>query len=93
MEIQVEFLGSDVDLKLVLIWFMFSHVGFRTGYQLFILKVLLICIYTFWTVYTLFGPYTLFVKSQHAYPYCFSIAKGLATCQLGGVISARKVLF
>ena len=35
----------------------------------------------------------LFVKSQHACPDCFSIAKGLATCQLGGVISARKVLF
>ena len=34
-----------------------------------------------------------FVKSQHAYPYCFSIAKGLAMCWLGGVISARKVLF
>ena len=52
VEIQVEFLGSDVDLKPVLIWFIFSHVGFRTEYQLFILKVLLICIYTFWTVYT-----------------------------------------
>ena len=45
------------------------------------------------SAYTLFEPYTLFVKSQPAYPYCFSIAKGLATCRLGGVISARKVLF
>ena len=35
----------------------------------------------------------LFVKSQHACPDCFSIAKGLATCRLGGMISARKVLF
>ena len=32
----------------------------------------------------------LFVKSQHACPDCFSIAKGLATCRLGGVVSARK---
>ena len=39
MEIQVGFLGSNVDLKLVLIWFLFSHVGFRTGCKLFILKV------------------------------------------------------
>ena len=38
-------------------------------------------------------PHTLFVKAQHAYPYYFSIAKGLATCRLGGVISAQKVLF
>ena len=30
----------------------------------------------------------LFVKALHAYPCCFSIAKGLATCRLGGVISA-----
>ena len=35
----------------------------------------------------------LFVKSLHASPDCFSIAKGLATCRLGSVISARKVLF
>ena len=46
-EIQVDFLGSDVDLKIVLIWFLLSHIGFRTGYQLFILKALLLCIYTF----------------------------------------------
>ena len=44
---RIDFLGSDVDLKLVLIWFMFSHVGFRSGYQLFILKVMPICTYTF----------------------------------------------
>ena len=45
------------------------------------------------SVHTLFEPYTLFLKALHAYPYCFSIAKGLATCRLGGVISAQKVLF
>ena len=86
MDIQVEFLGSDVDLKLVLIWFMFSHVGFRTGYQLFILKVMPICTYTFLTI-------NFLRKFLHACPYCFGIAKGLATCRLGGVISAQKVLF
>ena len=47
VEIQVDFLGSDVDLKLVLIWVLFSHVGFLTGCKLFILKVMLICTYTF----------------------------------------------
>ena len=41
----------------------------------------------------LFEPYTLFVKSLHAYPFYFSIARGLAMCRLGGVISAQKVLF
>ena len=85
MEIQVDFLGSDIDLEHVVIWFMFSHVGFRTGCKLFILKVMPI-------VYTLFETAALFVKSLHAYPFCFSIAKGLATCWLGGgggcVISA-----
>ena len=86
MEIQVDFLGSDVDLKLVLIWFLFFHVGFRTGYQLFILKVLLICICTFLTIYT-------FCEIKSCISLYFSIAKGLATCRLGGVISAQKVLF
>ena len=87
MEVQVDFLGTDVALKLVLIWFLFFHVGFRTRSKLFILKVRFICTHIF------FEQYTLFVKAQHAYPYCFSIAKGLATCRLGGVISAQKVLF
>ena len=82
MEIQVDFLGSNVDLKLVLIWFLFSHVGLRKGCKLFILKVRPVC-----------GPYILSVKSRHASHYCFSIAKGLAMCRLGGVISAQKVLF
>ena len=86
MEIQVEFLGSNVDLKLVLIWFLFSHVGFRTGYQFFILKVMPICTYTFLTI-------NFLRKSLHACPYYFCIAKGLATCRLGGVISAQIVLF
>ena len=71
MEIQVDFLGSNVDHKLVIIWFLFSHVGFLTGCKLFILRVMLFV-------------HILFVKSLHAYPYCFSIAKGLATCRLGG---------
>ena len=43
MEVQVDFLGTDVALKLVLIWNLFSHDGFRTGSKLFILKVKPIC--------------------------------------------------
>ena len=44
-------------------------------------------------MYIHFLNHKLFVKSLHICPYCFSIAKGLATCRLGGVISAKKVLF
>ena len=80
MEIQVDFLGTNVALKLVLIWHLCSHGGIRTGSKLFILKVKFIRTHTF-------------CKAQHAYLYCFSIAKGLATCWLGDVISAQKVLF
>ena len=47
MEIQANFLGSDVDQKLVLIWLLFSHVGFLTGCKLFILKVKPVCTYSF----------------------------------------------
>ena len=47
MEILVDYHGSDVDLKIVLIWFFLSHVGLQAWYQLFILKVMSICIYTF----------------------------------------------
>ena len=86
MEIQVENHGSDVDLKLVLISFLLSHFGFQARYQFFTLKVMLICTYTFLN-------HKLVEKSLHACPYCFCIAKGLATCRLGGVISAQKVLF
>ena len=38
VEIQVENHGYDIDLKLVLIWFVFSHVSFQPGYQFFIFK-------------------------------------------------------
>ena len=38
MEVEVDFLGADVALKLVLIWHLLSHDGFRTGSKLFILK-------------------------------------------------------
>ena len=47
MEIQVENNGFDVDLKLVLIWVLFSHVGFLIGCKFFILKVMFFCTYTF----------------------------------------------
>ena len=86
MEVQVDFFGTDVALKLVLIWQLFSHDGFCTESKLFILKARPY-------VYTVFEQYTLFVKAQHAYLGCFSIAKGLPTCRLGGVISTQKVLF
>ena len=86
VEIQVENNGSDADLKLVLIWVLFSHVGFLTDCKFFILKVMFFCKYTFRTINVL-------RKLLHACPYCFCNDKGLATCRLGGVISARKVLF
>ena len=44
-------------------------------------------------MYIHFLNHKLFEKALHAYPFCFSIAKGLAKCRLGGVISAQKVLF
>ena len=47
MEVQVDFLGTDVALKLVLIWNLFSHDDIRIGSKLFILKVKLICTHTF----------------------------------------------
>ena len=47
VEIQVDFLGSNVDQKLVLIWFLLSHAGFLTGCKLFILKVMPFSTYTF----------------------------------------------
>ena len=86
MEIQVENHGSEVDLKFVLVWVLLSHVGFQTWYQFFILKVVSICTYTFLTISFLRNHCMHFL-------FGFSIAKGLATCRLGGVISAQKVLF
>ena len=47
MEIQVDYHGSDVDLKIVLVWVLLSHVGLQARYQFFILKVMSICTYTF----------------------------------------------
>ena len=39
MEVQVDFFGIDVALKLVLIWYLFSQDGICIGSKLFILKV------------------------------------------------------
>ena len=39
MEVQVDFFGIDVALKLVLIWYLFSQDGICTGSKLFILKL------------------------------------------------------
>ena len=86
MEIQVDYHGSDVDLKNVLVWVLLSHVGLQAWYQIFILKVMFICIY-------IFLSHKLLRKSLHACPYYFCIAKGLVMCRLGGVISTQKVLF
>ena len=47
VEIQVDYHGSDVYLKIVLVWVLLSHVGLQAWYKFFILKVMFICIYTF----------------------------------------------
>ena len=44
-------------------------------------------------MHTPFEPHILFEKALRTCPFFFSVAKGLATCRLGGVISAQKVLF
>ena len=88
MEVQVDFLGIDAALKLVPIWQLFSHDGFCTESKFFILKVKP-HLYTHFLSRILF-----FAKSVACIPFIiFSIAKGLATCRLGGVISTQKVLF
>ena len=46
VEIHIENHGSDIDLKVILVWVLLSHVGFQTWYQFFILKVVSICTYT-----------------------------------------------
>ena len=87
MEVQVDFLGINDALKLVPIWHLFSHDGFCTESKFFILKVSLTCTLTFCIAYS-------FCKSIACIPLIvFSIAKGLATCWLGGVISTQKVIF
>ena len=82
--------------KLFLYGFCSLMSVFEQGVICSFLKVIPICIYIFETA-------ALFIKPLHICPYCFSIAKGLATCRLGakglatcrlgGVISAQKVLF
>ena len=86
MEVQVDLLGTDVALKLILIWHLFSSDGFRSGSKLFILKVRLISTHFLNNIH--------FSQKHNMHTFIvFSIAKGLATCRLGGVISAQKVLF
>ena len=83
MEVKVDFLGIDVALKLVPIWKLFSHDGFCTESKLFILKVKP-------HLYTRFLLRILSLQKHNLHTLYFSIAKGLATCRLGGVISAQK---
>ena len=87
MEVQVEFLGIDVALKLVPIWQLFSHDGFCAESKFFILKVEPhLC--------THFLNRPPFCKSIACMSFIIvSIAKGLAMCRLGGVISTQKVIF
>ena len=47
MEVQFDFLGTVVALKLVLIWNVLSYDDFRSGSKLFILKVRLISTHAF----------------------------------------------
>ena len=47
MEIQVENHGTNIDLKIVLVWFWLFHVGFQTWCQFFSLKAMFVCTYTF----------------------------------------------
>ena len=56
MEVQVDFLGIEADLKLVPIWKLFSHDGFCTESKFFILKVKP-------HLYTLFEQNTVFAKA------------------------------
>ena len=78
MEVQVDFLGIVVALKLVHIWKLFSHDGFCTESKFFILKVKPY-------LYTHFLNRLPFCKSITCIPFIiFGIAKGLAMCRFGG---------
>ena len=78
MEVQVDFFRIDVALKLVLIWYLFSQDGICTGSKFFILMVRRY-LYT----HLLNNIHFLQNHSMHTL-IVFSIAKGLATCRLGG---------
>ena len=87
MEVQVDFLRIDAALKLVTIWKLFSHDGFCTESKIFILKVKP-------HLYKHFLNRPPFCKSIACISFIiFRIAKGLAMCRLGGVISTQKLLF
>ena len=87
MKVQVDFFGINVALKLVLIWRLFSHDGFRTESKLFILKARLY-------LYTHVLDIIYFLQKHNMHTLIvFSIAKGLATCRLGGVILVPKKLY
>ena len=78
MELKVDFLGIDTILNLVPLWHWCSHDGFCTGSKLFILKVRSY-------LYTHFLDNIHFFQKHSMHTLIvFSIAKGLATCRLGG---------
>ena len=87
MEIQVDFFGIDVALRIVLIWYLFSQDGICTGSKLFMLKVR-----RYWYTHLMDSIHFLQKHNMHTL-IVFSIAKGLATCRLGGVISTQKAIF
>ena len=87
MEVQVDCLGIDAALKLIPIWKLFCHDGFCAESKFFTLKVEP-------HLYTHFLNILSFFKSIAYMSFIiFSIAKELAMCRLGGVISTQKVLF
>ena len=78
MEVQVDFFGIDVALKLVLIWKLFSHDDFCTESKFVILKARPY-------LYTHFLNNIHFLQKHNMHTLIvFSITKGLATCRLGG---------
>ena len=88
MEVQVDFLGMDTALKLVPVWHLFSQAGFYAESHFFHAQGRALLIHT------LFEQIVLFCIHITCMIFLLSIiAKGLAMCRLGGVISIQIVLF
>ena len=88
MEVQVDFLGMNTALKLFPVWLVFFQAGFLCSVPSFHTESKASLIHT------LFGKTVPFCKNITCMIFLlFIIAKGLAKCRLGGVISAQIVLF